>query len=65
MTKDSIYEDHRGLAVLNASKMPALIIEIGYIKGDADILTDKTYLHNVAWSIAYGIMDYDCTFLKK
>lgn len=65
MTKDSIYEDHRGLEVLNATKMPAIIVEIGYIQGDSHVLTNKTYLKNVAWSIAYGIMDYNCTYFKK
>jgi N-acetylmuramoyl-L-alanine amidase len=65
MTTDSIYQDRRGLEVLNATKMPAIIVEIGYIRGDAENLTKKTYIKNMAWSIAYGITDYICTYLKK
>jgi len=57
-TNDPIYQDTRGLAVLNGTEMPAVIVEVGYIIGDSKSLKDETYKDNVAWGIAHGIMDY-------
>lgn len=64
MTDNSIYRDHRGIAVLRGTTMPAIIVEMGYICGDAELLNKEEYLNNMAWSIAYGIMDYYATYKK-
>lgn len=55
---NGIYTDERGLAVLNGTQMPAVIVEIGYIVGDASKLSNEAYLNDIASSISAGIENY-------
>ena len=55
---DSIYQDNRGLAVLNGTQMPAVLIEIGYIVGDSKNLKNQVYLDSIATGISSGIINY-------
>lgn len=52
--------DQRGLAVLRHTKMPAVIIEIGFIsnKKEECLMEDGAWLSNVADAIALGIDNY-------
>lgn len=57
-------DENERIAVLRGTEMPAVLVEMGYIVGDAEHLTKAKYLKNMAWSIAYGIMDYYATYKK-
>ncbi|RPI63933.1 MAG: N-acetylmuramoyl-L-alanine amidase [Planctomycetaceae bacterium] len=56
----SVRNDNRGLRVLKYTKIPAVLIEMGFMSNarDAARLTDPTYQESVADGIADGIVTY-------
>ena len=58
LKKDPIRKDDRGLTVLRNTNMPAVIVELGFIGGDADLLSQESYLSDLASGIALGIIEY-------
>lgn len=48
------------LFVLNHSKMPAVIVEVGFLShaGEEQLLRDPEYQEKLAWAIQLGIMRY-------
>lgn len=55
-----VKSDQRGLAVLRHTKMPAVIIEVGFIsnRNEEKLMRSETWLSNVADAIAFGIDSY-------
>jgi N-acetylmuramoyl-L-alanine amidase len=51
---------HGNLAVIRETKMPAILIEGGFLtnSGETDKLRDKDYIRELAWGIAKGIQEY-------
>lgn len=51
---------HGNLAVIRLTKMPAILIEGGFLTNDEEMqkLKDPSYLKQIAWGIAQGIDDY-------
>lgn len=51
---------HGNLAVVRETKMPAVLIEGGFLtnSGEMDKIKDPTYLKKLAWGIAQGVRDY-------
>ena len=54
------YQDSRGLAVLRGTKMPAIILEAGYMASDSDMRRAiyRTSQIRTAKAIANGLRDY-------
>lgn len=51
---------HANYAVIRETKMPAILIEGGFVTNEAELenLKDPTYLKRLAWGIARGIEEY-------
>ncbi len=51
---------HGNLAVLRQTKMPAILVEGGFLTNDKERarIQDKSYQQQIAWSIAQGVKQY-------
>lgn len=51
---------HGNFAVIRETKMPAILIEGGFVTNEAELqkLKDPTYLKRLAWGIAKGVDEY-------
>lgn len=50
--------DTRGLLVLKATNMPAILVEVGFISNLTEINYINANIHEIAKNIAYGIFQY-------
>lgn len=50
-----------GFAVLKGAKMPAILVELGYMTNDTDLnlITTQSFQDNLAEQIAKGLIDYE------
>lgn len=58
--KHSVHKDVRGLRVLRYAKIPAVLVELGFLSNsrEAALLADKNYQRKLAGAIAEGIIAY-------
>lgn len=58
--RHSVHKDVRGLRVLRYAKIPAVLVELGFLSNskEAARLADKNYQHKLASAIADGIVAY-------
>jgi len=60
ITRHAVRSDNRGLAVLNGTTSPAVLVEAGFLSNakDAARLMDTRYQAKIGAAIAGGILDY-------